>query len=505
MTTPTSVAPDSLTERFLNHLFAYDAFQATRPIDRITLVAVLYLALPNLIFFFGWFRLPFALALAGLTVTSLIQAFPRHSLSKPISGAFNPGALMLLALVALIWCGFGGAGHFSYANLDWTIRDAVYGDLFQTDWPLGYGETDGSPRILRSAFGFFLPAALATKLLGAQYADYLLYGWTALGVFLSLTLLPLPARLGPRLVLCLGIVVFFSGMDLLGILVVTGLWPAFPLRLEWWVEFSYSSLAGQLFWGPNHALPLWIGMALFLRHWETPDFAKLAITYVPMTLIWTPFAIVGLAPFLALFALRWLRTPTAFPGIVQWVYALTIGILISVFLTLHISDIPAKTTLAQSGGNEFSWSHYAVFVITEFLALALLLAKQVKQPGGVFYISVAVLLSLPFVWFGPSNDLMLRASTPPLVALLALTLAQFSRAGAGRSNWLLVCILIIGANTPFNEIWRAATLTAKPADYRKNLLEASNGATQPHYIGKLDLPWLAGMLKPITPVRYHRQ
>lgn len=88
----------------------------------------------------------------------------------------------------------------------------VLGDLGHGEWPVSYAEKDGIHYILRSAIGYFLPAAALAKVAGIQLADLALYLWTVLGAALFLLSLPLPRQTGLRLLLQLLLVVMFSGM-----------------------------------------------------------------------------------------------------------------------------------------------------------------------------------------------------------------------------------------------------------------------------------------------------
>ena len=498
MNTADTQAAPTADNRLFRFLLAEPVPGASRPFDRLTSATLVYLAIPNFIFVFGWFRLPVALLLAFLILAALYQGGVLHITLRP---AHSRAALTFLTAVGLVWAAFGGAGHIGYANPDWYIRDTVYADLFRNAWPISYGMDGDSPLILRSAIGYFLPAALLTHWLGAGWADIALYTWTAGGAILFLALLPLPQRLGKSLLLCTLIVIFFSGMDFLGICINTGLLPLFPLRLEWWTYFSYSSFGGQLFWSPNHNLPLWLGTALYIRHATAPEFGRLATTYVPLTLIWTPFAAVGLAPFLALYAVRWWHTRAPWPYKLQLVYAVAICALFSVFLTLNISQIETKTGFEHTKGAAAFWQAYPLFVTIEFLALGLLVWGRIRQVGAAFALALAILLILPFTFFGPSNDLLLRASVPPLLILATHVLTLFDRPSLHRATfpWAIAVVLVVGAATPFNEMWRAMAWPAYPPNYNVSLLEATKGYIPPHYIGKLDLPWLAGMLKTPLP------
>jgi hypothetical protein len=493
-TAPPPAAPTA-DSRLFRFLLAEPVPGASRPFDRLTSATLIYLAIPNLIFVFGWFKLPVAVVLALLILAALYQGGVLRITLRP---AHSRAALAFLIAVGLAWTAFGGAGHLSHANADWFIRDAVYADLFKNAWPISYGTEGGSPLILRSAIGFFLPGALLTQWLGPAWANIVLYFWTAAGVILFLALLPLPQRLGWRMLLCTLVIVFFSGMDFLGICIATGDLPIFPLRLEWWTYFSYTSISGQIFWAPNHNLPLWLGTTLYIRHATSPEFGRLAITYIPLTLIWTPFAAVGLAPFLALYAVRWWRTHSPWPHKLQLVYAITLCTLLSIFLTLNISQIEAKTGIEHAQGAEAFWRRYPLFVTVEFLTLAFLIWTRPCRVGSSFVLALAILLVLPFTFFGPSNDLLLRASVPPLLILMGHALSLFNQAPPHRQTfpWAITVVLVVGAATPFNEMWRAATWPVRPANYRMTLIEATSGYIPPHYIGKLDLPWLAAILKP---------
>lgn len=470
------------------------AHSRTSP-DLLALVALAYLAIPNLIFFVGWLKPVFAtlmLLLAALAFRSLFASGIARRIELPA------GTLIVLALAAAFWSALGGAGHFVHANPDWIVRDKVLGDLTLGGWPPAYRMADGEDGILRSAFAYFFPAAVAGKVFGLRVIDTALYLWTAIGTFITFVLLPLHTRKAAVLLAAL-ITVLFSGMDVLGIMLLTGSTPIFPIRMEWWVPFSYSSLSGQLFWAPNHALPLWIGTLLFYRHWAHPRFPQLVVLYVPLTMLWTPFVAMALVPFLLLAAIRWRRGGGAFAhtkiGLAAPAFALALTYLSVRLFSLDITGIPAAATIDVAPNADRFALKYILFVLMEFGIFALLLARQLRHSHGLFWLSVAILCILPLYQFGPSNDTMLRLSTPCLIILLVLLLDRlkawtvWSRptpqavSGAGV---LIAVVLLAGAATPFFEIARALTFRRVPADYSQNLFEQQGDKAPAHYIGRLD-------------------
>lgn len=473
-------------------------------IDRRAVVALAYLALPNLIFLPGWFRWPIAILLCAAVVHLLVQALPSGQSQR--RSDTDRSALLLIVATAAAWAAFGGGSHFMYANPDWNVRDAVLGDLVFADWPVHYVSAEGTERVLRSAMGFFLPPALFGRVFGIAHLELAVYLWTAGGVLIFLLLLPLPRNSTGRLAAGLCLVVFFSGMDFLGQVIATESLPLFPLRLEWWVPLSYPSLTNQLLWAPNHCLPLWIGTLLLLRHFASDDFLRIALATLPLTLIWTPFAALGLAPFALLGAAQAIRRrgrrilPRA--GLAS--AAVLSGTLVA-FLLVDVGAINAGiATSAAAGSVSYtlqgaSPQAYLLFVACEFLLLALVLTPHLSQSREVFGLAVVFLLLLPLVQFGPSNDILLRLCAPPLVVVLVTCLQILldpSRRQAGTTLVLAWVFLAIGGHTAFNEFWRAASYPRTPADYLHSLADKQDGNPAAHYAGRFGSSVIAPLLKP---------
>ena len=499
----------SVTRALLASLLSHDRVNSVRPPDLLTIAALAYLALPNFIFFIGWLRWPFALIFSLLLAYSFRTAIDWQQVVWQLP--YRKSVCLTIVTAALVWCAFGGAGHFVAASIDWQARDVVLGDLVYGDWPISYAIRDGVHYILRSAIGYFLPAALFAKMLGIQVVDLALYLWTALGAALFLLSLPLPQRPGLRLLLLLLVAVMFSGMDLLGALAYWGEWPEFPVRLEWWTRFSYPSLSGQLFWAPNHALPIWLGTTLFYRHWQHPAFPPFALLLCSLLALWTPFALLGLAPFFLLSVLQYGVSQNQKIPLTPLITTILVMALMGRLLTLNIDEIPATSSLQQAGTAKGFVLSYLGFALLEFGALSLAMSLRLRHSCGILWISVATLGLLPLLVFGPNNDLMLRASAPSLVMLLILTLTIFQPANTppaqGTKPWLIVAMLSIGAFTPIHEFGRAVMVRRWLPNYDHTLVDQQHGVLPPHYIGRFDRVDLQWILRDpaIIPGRAQRQ
>lgn len=480
--------------------------------DPISLAALGYLAAPAFVFVLGWMELPFGMAIAALLAIALYRLndqLPRRPFTR------GTGAWAYLLILASLWAAFSGGGHFFYANTDWRTRDAVFADLILSAWPPGYGLRDGMPLVLRTAMGYFLPPAFLASLGGIKWAPAMLFAWTACGVALFLLLLPLPRGFGWRLVLSGLLVVFFSGMDYPAIVLIHGHSPMFPLPLEWWRPWTYTSLTGQLFWAPNHALALWLGTALLFRHRADTALPALGLVLLPLLLLWTPFAVIGLLPWFLWGMARgrpWLRLALRATTPTQWMFGLSLtAATAGLFSRSGIAAPQALANLFGGGGMPTGMPAmldqipaYVQFAAFEFGLLALLLRPVLPERRQALAIACGILLLLPLIRLGPSNDWLLRVSTPSLLVLMLLTLAEFDAPLHELRRSLrmatLIGFLALGAVTPFFEFSRAVLRTPSPPNYYQSLIEQQAGFIPPHYVGHLDLPVLRALFRTPSPV-----
>jgi hypothetical protein len=480
----------------------FDERPSFTPPDRLTRFALGYLALPVFLYFPGWFQPAPALILTLLLGYAYWRALATHSLA---STPWPPKRLIALALlVATVWSMFGGAGHFFYANAhDWIIRDAVLRDLTVAPWPPSYAAGEDDVFILRAPVAYFLPAAAIAKLTGLATADKLLWLWTVVGITVFFLLLPLRHTSLARSTAALLIVVLFSGMDIVGFMFPDFHWGNVPLQgafIDWWIKppplVSYWSNTSNLFWNPNHSLPAWISIALFYRHWRHPRFLAITPLLVAVLPLWSPFALIGMAPFLFMQALRWwLKRPRH--GLDVPLIAACLGVFGVIFVTLVIPPSGIQygmtlTTPPEHGRwiylNNFSHvvtylENYTLFVIFEFAVIALLVSRAIDR--WLFTTAVLTLLVLPLLSIGPGNDLAMRGSIPSLGVLCMAAVNAFAHPTpltGPYSRWLLGLVLAIGAVTPYYEFSRSITRKSWAPNPDFTLIDASNGAVAHHYL-----------------------
>lgn len=466
-------------------------------LDLKSALAMIYLAVPIALFLGGWFRPLVALVLLAALCGGLFFALrptwkTRNATKTSRTWLWTAG----LAIAAIGWSCLGGAGHLFFANSDWTIRDAVLRDLSTGAWPPSYRDASGIEVILRAPVAYYLPSASLAQWLGIEWADRLLLAWTTLGVGLFLSLIPLSSH-ALRGALGVACIVLFSGMDILGCWLLNRSWSPPGTHIEWWATFfQYSSNSTLLFWVPNHALPAWLAMALFFRHWRNPDFLQMAPMLMALLPMWTPFAAIGMSPFYLLLLPAAFREGWRFFNPIKQAPALLLLITEGLYLTLDLTSVPSGL---QAGLSADFLLTYGTFCMVEFGLLGLALYRDGKGP--LLHVALLTLCVLPFFRVGEANDLVMRASIPALMllCLVFLRILQNERirlqdlAGTG-------VLLLIGSVTPMQEIYRAITLPAWQVHAEDTLLHAAKGKLPTHYVARMNQPLLMSVMRSPSPV-----
>lgn len=469
-----------------------------------------YLFLPVPIFLLGFFRPLAGLPAALVALVAAYRWLPSRRDMVPYSIRARRQILLsvgLLGAVAALWAALGGAGHMFYANrLDWGARFAVLCDLVVQDWPPRYIDSNGHELLLRAPLGYYLPPALLARGFGPGWADPILLLWTWIGVALFL-IANLRGSLLQKLV---GSLLFASasGLDVVGILHESGSLPWVGGHIEWWAgSVQYSSNTTLLFWVPNHALPGWIAAAWLWRLRDDGWFlAGLPILFLPV-MLWSPLPALGLLP-LAFVASwnHWRRSGW------YWVWsakALALIVLpaclISGYLTMNAlaigGGLNGPTPLGSGTGvgadAGFAVDKIFLFFVLEAGLFGLLALRRDASP--LMLTSLIVLAFLPWLRFGPGNDLAMRGSIPALAMLWLTLIAELTAAPGQRRlsvplRTALVVLWLCGMVTPFQEVYRALTRRPWAPDVTLSTPQALRGFP-PHYFAQKNQGYFARLIR----------
>jgi len=462
----------------------------TRWLFRIT---YLYLTIPFIIFCMGWLRLSIAIPVTALilwVLWQLLKQSPDNQFPIPniVPAGYSRFPIYLLLLTGL-WVFLSGVGGYAFQNWDHHWRNAVLRDLINYDWPVFYSTPQAGPiKALVYYVGYWLPAALAGKLLGWKFANFFLFLWTWLGVFL--TVLHLNIKLKTTLLKTALLLAFFSGMDALGTLILAPDYPTlFPpiQHLEIWSgDLQYSSFTTQLFWVFNQAVPAWLCISIFVTLSEakglqpggkdssllTPALPKKHRDDVAggareeriaqndirgqLAFIWSlcfffaPLVSIGLLPYLFIEWIKQTNIKNPFKHI-------RFGLLFAGAIIVIISYLffSSNTSAQERGFQSIAIKDILIFFLLEGGIIWLILAPRLwRDPR--WMVTGLLLIFIPFIQLGNGRDFAMRASIAPLFYLMIMCgEVIFQNLSSRLYRKAIIVILLIGALTPLYEINRS--------------------------------------------------
>jgi hypothetical protein len=413
--------------------------------------SILYLMTPVFIF---TFYLRSLIAFMGLI--GLIIVIYRLSNGKRTKSALNMKAVLLCLL-------FGFVISFLTAKMPWVYgveqSDYLYhnrllNDLVSREWPVRYP----TGAALNYYLAYYLPAGLAGKISGSfMDAKAFLAIWTAVGLFLGFANLLEYVKLRKKGMRFVAFILFafcmFSGWDWLEWYVSTGSIPAFPVHLEWPFgvgSMQYSSFISSLTWSPHHLLPALIAGPILLSQPVSG-----LIFLVAVAGLWSPFASIGLS-YLLLVRLATRRLKNAPALISNSMIAGLISAPIIGFYLLH-------KTVGFTFAIHVPLMTYLLFLIGElgpFVLAIMIVWRHIGEERRIIPPILMFLTVLPLFYYNPpANDLVTRASSPLLIAVVAIILKHLAKVEK-KSHYILVIILLFGGiSTPYSELGRTTAGT----------------------------------------------
>lgn len=461
----------------------------------LSVSAILYLLLPNVLFLMGWVEpwvgipLIILLSLAFILLLKKSPA-PRISFEKKD---------ILFALLLLLGCLFaveslGINGHAQQSG-DFIVRNAIYDSLVRESWPL-HSER-GEYFVYYHAY--WLPPALLAKWLGASFSTVLLWGWTVLGFVLGFSLLYLRFK---RCTLLLMAILFLTGpLNTWGELPyilrelsekVNSLTPLAQVSYEYLGElnqgFAYVSFWNQIAFNSfNNALPFFVFMAWFFACRPQP---VQALSAASLTVVTSPLTALVTLPYLAI--CKWkqrseLLTKRAFL-LVPFVLLLAVVALYYsggnsstvAFLWNNLPEVSGKLADASARFSRHLLIMHLMIIPTFFL-----LRKRFKRTAAYRY-AILLIALLPLIWIGRWNNELLIKGSILLFFLLAIMYALLICYEKGVRRYAAIVFLAL---TSIMFFWDMAArflhfYSWNPQQMEKNIRTAWNG-----HLNHPDHPW----------------
>lgn len=265
----------------------------------IKISAIFYLALPIIIFYFGWLKIYYAVLFATLLAVALAFAIKRvikeregRVLEIPVTGA-------VVILIILLWVYLSGIGGFVWQRADWNARNAVLHDLINYEWPVVFEDGSG----LTYYVCYWMIPALAGKIFGWKAAGNTLFLWTVIGLFITVLLLSSFFKddrdtVGLRRIsVILTFFILWGGLNVIGqfLVFIKGNGTMALDSIYGWSAYQYTPNNALLEWVFNQAVPAWVGAALYIDSREKGE-VSLNCLILMLLVPFTPFAALGALP-----------------------------------------------------------------------------------------------------------------------------------------------------------------------------------------------------------------
>ncbi len=453
-------------------------------------LSYLYIALPIILFVIGFLKLYISIP---ITVIIFIILYKVFSVSiNDDEFVIDYKNIAIIFSITVILCIFAGHGKFFYQSDDYIIRNAVFRDLVTKNWPVYYSNNSMAltyyigqwivPACIGKIFLFLNPETAFMK------ANLSLLLWNALGV--TICLLWLIKIIKPNTkgdwFLCVFAFLFFSGLDLIGMLIIQT-YPVCIVRqhIEWWgIFFQFSSMITQLFWVFNQCIVPWIVTLMVLEEKKVNNYIVLILFAVP----YGPIPCVGLALILAFKGIELLINSIKNKEIKQFIKnVFSLQNILTFFTILPVYFLYYTANSSVQGGAEGSIIYVIdglftptriiielLFWFVEVGIYGIFLYKKHKKDI-LYYLVFISLLIIPFFGIGYEFDFSMRASIPCLVVIdvwVVELLIELTKKESFKNNTLTAILLLIvfwiGTFTPLFEFYRGINYAVNHYDINES-------------------------------------
>ncbi|MBO9613110.1 MAG: hypothetical protein J7619_10470 [Dyadobacter sp.] len=443
------------------------AYPRLNLIDLLVIASFCYLLFPVAIFVAGFIRVEISVILMALVCCGLYNPIRKATFPANFKIHFENiasewyiwrGHLVLISLLALVWLSFSSIGGIGYRNFDSGIRSSLLWHLVTGSWPLyfeaGYfGKEFGaiSDKAYVYYFAYYLPAAVAGKLLGWKAANLALFAYSWLGASLALMFVRVYVRqrgYAVTLMIFIGICLF-GGMDY----VCNWLLDLTTDRSEMWLSpLHYFSHTRNLFWAPQHCLPTWLIIGVILNGQQiNPVLMRIFPLACVAMLLWSPLCLMGTAPFvLAIFKHHWREW-------LRWSWVNAMACLLFGLLSAFIvsNDFSFGMNYAPYVIEKY-WIQYGLFLVVEILILSsiFILGNYKIARNDILTAAFVSLFIIPVFILGRWNDWSIKLSIPSLFVLSVFAIKQIIWLIENKRKPAFISIFIFAACalTPLEEL-----------------------------------------------------
>jgi hypothetical protein len=441
------------------------------PYKWLVLLSYLYMIIPISIFFVGYLKIGIGILFTVVIFGGLYFAMKEYDSMGKLE--INIVHLAVLILLLLGWIYMSGIGGWTYQRWDWHGRNAVLHDLIDYTWPVVYPETGNA---LVYYFIYWMVPAVAGKLAGWACANFILFLWSFLGIFLAVLNICylLRAKSGKDIFKIALIFIFWGGLNLVGyaytFYVVNGYHGIMPFTagFEWPINgYQYTPNNALIEWVFNQSIVPLMAMPLYLSNRKIEILAFLGLCVLPFA----PLPFVGL--FLIFVAIACVDSvqfikEKKFAELIKKVFSIAnIAAVLSIFIcflaffscntatngSAGVGGIGLYTPLEQFGLEDLQL--LIIFCILEFGVYSILLFDENKKEP-LYWVSSISLVFIPLIRIGAGKDFCMRASIPALTILMILVMKYILKAYKKSVRYIVMVVFLVIAGLSSVADWAGA-------------------------------------------------
>ena len=448
-------------------------------LKKLSVLSLLWLMIPFLLFTLTFYKF-YLFAATVFVVWYFFKNTFMSFFSTPIEPCtwnmryYIPPAI----IIAILFTWLSGVMPPFSSNFDWIKHFAILNMLTSHSWPPLFTDHDHT-YFLRYNLGLYIVPALLGKLTPFMPVRYWMAFYEIVGLTLACLLMtytinadhPKGSRLVVKNLLIITIFMGFSGWDIIGS-VLQGKRIDSLTHIEWWFDFiSFSSIATQQFWVPQHGLPGWIGtLLLFTNHRYKGELLKESIFILfPLIFFWSPLVLIGILLLFPLYIVeifKLLKSPKNL--FMSFIILVVIVLPTSIYFNTEIAKMPHHFVWDPLHPTMEIVKRIFLFLFLEGFIYISFLLYLIKDNGirlMLLFMAIALFASTVYE-FGYVNDFSLKVSMPSITLMAFLIAYTFTthlnsiRHIAARI--LLALAYCVGLFTPFHEIGRAVTEDFNP-------------------------------------------
>ena len=415
-------------------------------------VAVIWLALPVVMFLYSWVKPLIGWPLCVAVIFSILRIINRmdnpDGMIVRVDGRFY--VLLCLLFLYTVYSGIGGL--FYQSSWDHAFRNAVFNDLVNNSWPVVHGnQNSGQMEMLCYYIAFWLPAAAAAKisgLIGVGYAVQFVYAFIGL-LLISLFVYRI-LGISRSSIWILVVLAFYCGWDIVLFIIdfneISTIFPAladlgwgdlYMTGKDWaFMSFSAPSFYALTLYVYNQGIASWL--ALGLLYCMRYEYGSLLLLFSLMFLF-APIPSVGLLPAMAYWTIKHFKPSFSYENIIGLFVFIVVGFY---FLSNNRIGSMRSTVMPFS---EYLWK-FSLFLLFSYFIYFPYVWKRIRK-NGLFWVMFVTATVIPYFSLSGERDLGARVGVPLtfFMAMLVLKSLTEIRSWPKYKAVAIIVTLIIGS------------------------------------------------------------